>query len=345
MNYILNERLAGVLYLHDITKAKMGGVGKRNIRLLEQMIGLEKFNNCTILTTKWGCTTSSQDEAEREKTLRTTQEYFGSMLQEGQPDHEAAMQRFDPKSQATALDIIKPYLDKKFTPYISEQMANPRGPKLTLGETEAGKVVADHLKKFEEANLELEKLQAAKAILSEQYDETLFADFKQKRKKLRRRIRLQCTGRWIMRTTIVGGAIVATVLTMGPGASAFALEPAFETAVSGQRRNEKRDMVGLEEEFKEKSKDAKYLKTMSPQWLWDPKVKKLRDLDDGGYSTANGSSETLLSVVKRGQTVGFAGVGGKDGKGNMIVGKEIGSGSESTSEEDESDMSDWKSLI
>lgn len=328
------------MYLHDITKAKMGGIGKQNIRMLEQMIGLEKFNNCTIVTTKWGCTTSSQDEAQRENTLRTTQEYFGSMLREGQPNHEAAMERFDPKIKATALDIIKPYLNKKFTAYISEQMADPKGPKLPLGETEAGKVVADNLKKLAEANVELEKVRAAQAVLSEKYDETLFAEFNQKRKNLRRHIRLRRSGRWIMRTTIVGGAIVATVLTMGPGAAAFALEPAYEKAVKPQRMKEKRAKVELEEEFKKKSQDAKYLKTMSPQWLWDSKVKTLRDLDDEGYSVKSGRSETLLGVVKRGETVGFAGERGEDGKGNMMIGKDMGSDFESTSEEDESDMSD-----
>ena len=43
LTYKMKERLAGVLYLHDITTARMGGVGKRIIRMLEQMSGLEKF--------------------------------------------------------------------------------------------------------------------------------------------------------------------------------------------------------------------------------------------------------------------------------------------------------------
>ena len=54
-----------------------------------------------------------------------------------------------------------------------------------------------------------------------------------------------------MRTTIVGAAIVASVLTLGPGASAFVLEHAFEKAVRGQCREEKRAKVELEKEFKE----------------------------------------------------------------------------------------------
>lgn len=343
-NYMLKERLAGVLYLHDITRAKMGGVGKRNIRMLEQMIGVEKFPNCTIVTTKWGCTTR-QDEEQRENTLRTIPEFFGSMLEKGPLHHGATMRRFDPKSRGTALEIITPYLENKFTPYISKQMADPKGPKLSLGETAAGKVVDDHLKELAETKLaemkqELEKVKAGRAVLSQKYDETLFAVFKQKRKELCRRICLQRSGRWIMRTSIVGGAIVASVLTMGPGASVFALEPMFEQAVRGQRKNEHLAKRKLEAEFKNESKDASRLKTKDPKWLWDSKVQNMDDLDNERYRIKSGSSEALMEVIMRGGTVGLASDGGEDGEGSMMIGKVMGSDYESTSEDGWSDMGD-----
>ena len=72
----LKKKLAGVLYLHDITKAKVGGVGLRHLRMLEQMIGKESYDNCTLVTTKWGCTNNPQDEEEREKTLSETGIFF-----------------------------------------------------------------------------------------------------------------------------------------------------------------------------------------------------------------------------------------------------------------------------
>lgn len=116
-----------------------------------------------------------------------------------------------------------------------------------------------------------------------------------------------------MRTTIVGGAIVASVLTLGPGASAFVLETAFEKAGRGQCREEKRAKVELEKESKKKSKDAHYLKSTNAQWLWNSKVKKLEDLDNEGYSTKSISSEDdLLQVVKKGVTVGLAAEGDED---------------------------------
>ena len=62
LNFMLKECLAGILYLHDIMKVKVGGVGQQNLHMLEQMIGSEKFNNCTLVTTKWGCTVGQQNE-------------------------------------------------------------------------------------------------------------------------------------------------------------------------------------------------------------------------------------------------------------------------------------------
>lgn len=327
-NYKLKERLAGVLYLHDITKGKVGGVGQRNIRMLEKMIGGEKFDNCTLVTTKWGCS-NPNDEIIREGTLCSEKKYFGLMLQNENQDfhHNAAMARFDPKTKPTAFSIIRPYLENKFTPEISSQMVDAR---LALGDTEAGKVVRDNLKKLAQTKQELTKVKAAQQLLAQKYDETLFEEFKQKRKKLRRRIALQRSGRWVMRTTIVGGAIVATVLTLGPGTSAFVLESMYEKAVRGQRRNEKRAKHQLEEDFKNRSKDANYLQGKNPSWLWTNKVQNMKDLDGEAFSIKSESSEDILAVARRGENVGVV-VDGREGEAKgieaalagMVIGEEV----------------------
>ena len=108
-NYELKKRLAGVLYLHDVTKGKVGGVAQRNLRMLERMIGVKNFGYCTFVTTKWGSNRS--DEKVREKAL-TDGKFFGQMLQD---DEDTRMKRFDPKNKDTALGIIRPYLNKAFT--------------------------------------------------------------------------------------------------------------------------------------------------------------------------------------------------------------------------------------
>ncbi len=301
--YKLKHKLARVLYLHDITKTKMGGIAQRNLRMLEKMVGMKMWDNCTLVTTKWGCTNNPKDEEARENTLRVGKNYFGPMLQGAQ---RAKMMRFEPKSQESALTIIEPYLNNKFTPEISTQMVDPKGPKLALGETEAGKIVVDNLEKLAKSKQELYKVEAAHQVLSRKFDESLFEEFKEKRKKLRRKIHLQRSGRWITRTSIVGGAIVATVFTMGPGASVFALAPIYEKFARGQMRAENKAKTDMERELVEKSVHADKLKQANSQWLWNTNVKSLDDLDNEGYSVKSRSTEDLLSAVRHGETAGFA---------------------------------------
>lgn len=50
--YEIKQTLASVIYLHDISVGKLGAVGQRNLRMLEKMIGIDKWNNCTLVTTK-----------------------------------------------------------------------------------------------------------------------------------------------------------------------------------------------------------------------------------------------------------------------------------------------------
>ncbi len=295
-NYRLKHKLAGVLYLHDITKPRMGGVALKNLRMLQEMIGNEGYGNCTLVTTKWGCTTTPQDEVEHEKTLEREDRYFGSMLRSPQP---AKMKRFDPKTRKTALDIITPYLNNQFTLQISRQMADPDGPKLALGETKAGMVIADNLEKLAQSKEELAK---AQKTLLEKHDEDLFAEFKHKRKMLRRKIILHRSERWIMRTTIVGGAIVATILTLGPGASAFVLEPMYEKAVKGQKKKDKKAKEDLKAELVKKTQNGSRFKETDPEWLFDTHVKQLQDLEL--YSLKSGGSVSdILKVAQQGKVV------------------------------------------
>lgn len=325
-HYMLKVRLAGVLYLHDITKGKLGGVGQRNLRMLEKMIGQEKYSNCTLVTTKWGCTKNSQDEEEREKTLREVERYFGGMLSNAQ---HARMERFDPMNRAKALEIIAPYLENQFTPLISQQMVDPQGPRLSLGETEAGKIIADDLEKLEQKNLELENVRLAQDILSQKYDETLFSDFKQKRKALRRKIRTKRSGRWIMRTIIVGGAITATILTAGPGASTFVLVPLVEQVMGRQKKAEKEQREDLEAQFVKESQNANKLKEVSPGWLWDMNVQQLKDTKVYNLS-GEVAVKSLANIVRRG---GLVEIIASDGCGARLDAANL-TGSDSESESD-----------
>ena len=140
-----------------------------------------------------------------------------------------------------------------------------QGSKPSLGETEAGKVVADSLKQIARWN-KGKDLQAAHDILSRPYDVKFFEEFKWKRIPLQHRIRLQRSGRWIMRTALVSSAIVTTVRTMGPGVAVVMLKPAFEITIDYQREDEKRKQVKLEHDFTQKNNQ------INPQWLQDSKA-------------------------------------------------------------------------
>ena len=297
--YKLKQTLAGVLYLHDITKQRMGGVGKRNLRMLEKMVGIDRWSNCTLVTTKWGCTTDPKGEESREQTLRSSQDYFGAMLQNAQ---QAQMARFDPKSKGCALDIIKPMLGHSFAPELSKQMVDPKGPMLSLGETDAGKVVADNLEKLHKANGEIEKLENAQAILAQRFNEKVFTEYRRRKDKLLQKHRMQRVGRWDMRGAIVGGAVAATVLTMGPGAALIALEPGYEKIASNQRRKERAAIAKLKQDYKQDSVVAsKTLGGYNPDWLEDRRVQTMQDLDDG-YSLKSHSttdvSESEYSYIE-----------------------------------------------
>lgn len=298
MIYKLNQRLAGVLYLHDITKTKVGWTGKRNLRMLGHMIGTDAYSHCTFVTTRWGCTTNSKDEEAREKSLREEPEFFGSMLDNN--GMNANMERFDPRTKKRALEIIIPYLDRKFTPQISHQMVAPDGPKLPLGETKAGEVVVDNPTKLKYTEEQLSKARGEKD------DEELFEEFKQKGKALRRKFHLQRSGRWIGRTTIVVGAILATVLTAGPGASAFVLAPAFEKVVSRQRKMENKEKEMLKAEFVEASRTSNRFKNINPDWVLDKNMNRLQDVEQSYSLKSRSSDSDIREIAKRGEVVGFA---------------------------------------
>ena len=68
------------------------------------------------------------------------------------PASSATMQRFDLKSKGRALEIIRPLLDNEFVPKPSFRMVDPQGPKYALGETDAGKMVADNIEKLLKVN-------------------------------------------------------------------------------------------------------------------------------------------------------------------------------------------------
>ena len=173
-------------------------------------------------------------------------------------------------------------------------MVAENGPKLALGQTDAGKVVADKLEELKKANVELEDMKEQTRILSEKFDEELFEKFKEKRDKLISQQQRHKAGRWVGRMAIVGGGIAAAVVTLGPGASVLGLEVPFEAYVTRQKHHDEAMMKGLENDFREKSSASTTSKVFNTAWLRDKKVKQMKDMDQ--YSLASKSSTNLSQV-------------------------------------------------
>ena len=47
------SRIAAYVNTTYKLKQKMGGFGLRNLRMLENLIGIDKWDNCTLVTSKW----------------------------------------------------------------------------------------------------------------------------------------------------------------------------------------------------------------------------------------------------------------------------------------------------
>lgn len=74
--------LHGILYLHRISDVRLAGSGMKNLRVFRKLCGPDALKKVILVTTMWEQVSESVG-AEREKELRTTQEFWGSMMKKG----------------------------------------------------------------------------------------------------------------------------------------------------------------------------------------------------------------------------------------------------------------------
>jgi hypothetical protein len=130
-SYEQKSRLIGVLYLHDITNARMGGTAVRNVKMFNSVVGEAAAKNVVIVTTKWDLIDAKAGE-ERQKELAADEQFFGNILKQG-----ATLQPFVKGDNPMRLieKIIKEH--QRINIHIVDQMK--KGMK--LNETDAGKVL------------------------------------------------------------------------------------------------------------------------------------------------------------------------------------------------------------
>ncbi|PGG96668.1 hypothetical protein GX51_07708 [Blastomyces parvus] len=97
--YSNNIKLAGIVYLHDITARRMDSPALHNLHMLKRLCGAGGLSHAIMTTNKWGNLPTFDEGASREKQLRDR--YWSSIL-----SHGGIMMRHD-GSKRSAQEIIK----------------------------------------------------------------------------------------------------------------------------------------------------------------------------------------------------------------------------------------------
>ncbi|KAJ5893681.1 hypothetical protein N7495_005372 [Penicillium taxi] len=108
-------RLSGILYLHRISDNRMGGCAHRILIMFKKLCGAEGIKSVIFLTTFWE-KVDVADGDNREKTLKTTNEFWGYFVERGAQAQRhwntndsamAAIQNFVPSDTTKPSEEIK----------------------------------------------------------------------------------------------------------------------------------------------------------------------------------------------------------------------------------------------
>ncbi|KAK6358331.1 hypothetical protein TWF730_007677 [Orbilia blumenaviensis] len=130
--------LTGIIYVHDVSKEKMGGTSHKSLRTFQKLVGEQSMQNIVLVTTHWRRFFNG-DQVKREQELQQT--FWGYMIRLG-----SKILRHD-GSRKSAERIVKEILDRKpVVVKIVDEMVNK---KMKFGDTDAGGVVTVGLKVLE----------------------------------------------------------------------------------------------------------------------------------------------------------------------------------------------------
>ncbi|KAF3921550.1 hypothetical protein AA313_de0202749 [Arthrobotrys entomopaga] len=137
-SYKENIQLTGVVYLHRITDNRMGGTARKDLNMFKKLCGEESFANVVLATTMWE-NVSPREGNDREEMLRTSTEFYGSMVQSGSTMYRHTGDR------NSAMNIINHLVNKRTTTILNIQREMATG--LNLDQTAAGKELDGELRK------------------------------------------------------------------------------------------------------------------------------------------------------------------------------------------------------
>ena len=150
------RQFSGLIYLHDISGARMTGSILKNLRMFRKLCGEDNLRNVILATTKWAITPIN-DAILRERDLCCDQGFWGLMIKAG-----SMVRRFD-NTEASARSLVEELLHSgsdSFTPKIQREVVEEHK---NLSQTDAGAFIEEALAR--QAKTHKEEM---KALLEEQ---------------------------------------------------------------------------------------------------------------------------------------------------------------------------------
>jgi hypothetical protein len=246
--YSQGWNIGGILYLYDVTRVRIGASGEQNVRILEELTGRDRWEHISLITTKWNLTRSPENELLCEQQLKSKEGAWRAMLGADRP---AKVCRFI-NTRESALDIIQWHLDQSFEPAVSYEMADRNGPRLSLGDTNAGQVVLNNITPMLRRRGNSQQLRELDQIMGHRFDDNqvrfAIKGMLDSLAKARREHRLQQMGRWAIRLSMVSGSIFVGLITQNPAVlgGAITVGTRMEGRFQLQRAMKREEIAAIE---------------------------------------------------------------------------------------------------
>ncbi|KAK3369260.1 hypothetical protein B0T24DRAFT_532720 [Lasiosphaeria ovina] len=75
--------LSGIIYLHRISDARVGGSGMRSLRMFKKLVGEDNLGNIVLASTMWSMVPDLNVAVAREAELQNKDEFWGQMVKNG----------------------------------------------------------------------------------------------------------------------------------------------------------------------------------------------------------------------------------------------------------------------
>ncbi|KAG1878864.1 P-loop containing nucleoside triphosphate hydrolase protein [Suillus subluteus] len=138
-SYGQDMKLAGILYLHDITQSRMSGTMLRDLDVFRKLCGEDAEKNVVLVTTKWANLITANVGQAREQEL--TSVFWKEMMA-----HGSTTTRFD---RSHLWDVMRPILANKTVVDALQIQRELVDWGRKIPETDAGKALASKVKKLE----------------------------------------------------------------------------------------------------------------------------------------------------------------------------------------------------